>query len=321
MEYSRLPFDHNKRLYDSQKRITPLVLRDFATMREQLGEIFQRLQHSIDQCSDAADNLISNEHGDDCDVCIFLRNMHLRYRHDLTLFKAHLANARSTLEIVTRQSTINSASPEAFLGISLTARAVLDSAFRTAVLFTSGDIRTFNKQLADSLHALSKLVWSTLPQNIDHDLGDVLTEYSSLSNSKKNNSALYADPAPTFKAKVDHMRNINQDPGFAGFFDDCESFYNALSDMVHGGSATIAASNLQGPKIVMVADETRFVASAHQLIELTGILSVLTIKLLIYFHLPVLIYTLAGIEGCERVKKEFSALHSSLLKSVSGLSF
>lgn len=321
MEDSRLPFDHNKRLYDSQKRVMPLVLRDFAAMREQLGEIFQCLEHSIDQCSDAAGNLISGEHGDDCDACVFLRNMHLRYLHDLTLFKTHLANARSTLKSVTHQSAINSASPEAFLGIALTARAVLDSAFRTAVLFTSGDIRTFNKQLADSLHAFSKLVWSTLPQNIDHDLGDVLTEYSSLSNSQKNNSALYADPAPTFKAKIDYMRNINQDPGFAGFFDDCESFYNALSDMVHGGSATISASNLQGPQIVMVADETRFVVSAHQLTELTGILSVLTIKLLINFHLPVLVYTLARIEGCEKMTQSFSDLHSSLLKIVSGLSF
>jgi hypothetical protein len=315
------PFQHNKLLYDAQQEIIPLVLRDFVVMKRQVEGLIPFLEFSIRECENAAEQLISESHGDDCEACIILRNMHLRFEHDLSLYRAHLNNTKSVWAGITRKDAVNSATPELFLGIALTTRALLDAVFRSAVLYSAGDIRAYNKQIADSLHSFSKLVWSTLPQNIHHNIGHVLDEYGSLSNSKKNDSPLYADPAPTFKSKVAYMRGNNTSTGFADFFEECESFYNALSDMVHGGSAAMAASNLKGAQIVMGVSDLKYVASAHQLAELIGVATVLSHKLLVNFYIPVLVHTLSRIEGADAANKCIAAIHESLLRKAGTFSF
>lgn len=321
MTDQRAPFLHNKLLYDAQREIVPLVLRDFVVMKRQVERLIPFLEFSLSECEKTAGQLISESHGDDCDACVILLNMHLRFEHDLSLYRAHVNNTKSVWTGITKSETINLATPELFLGVALTTRALLDTVFRSSVLYSSGDIRSYNKQLADSLHSFSKLVWSTLPQNIHHNIGHVLEEYGSLSNSKKNESALYSDPAPTFKSKVAYMRGNNTSSGFADFFEECESFYNALSDMVHGGSAAMAASNLKGSQIVMGVSDLKYVASAHQLAELIGVATVLSHKLLVNFYIPVLIHTLSSIEGADSVKQSFAAIHESLIQKAGSFSF
>lgn len=321
MTDQRDPFLHNKLLYEAQGQIVPVVLRDFALMKRQVERLLPLLDRSVDDCEQAAGQLISDDHGDDCEACVILRNMHFRYLHDLNLYRAHIKNTTSVWASITKADAVNSASSESFLSVALTTRALLDSIFRSSVLFSQGDIRAYNKQLADSLNSFSKLAWSTLPQNINHNIGHVLEEYGALSNSKKNNSDLYADAAPTFKSKVEYMRGNNKANGFAHFFDECENFYNAFSDMVHGGSAAMAASNLQGPQIVMGVGDLKYVASAHQLAELIGVATVLSHKLLVNFYVPVLVHTLSRIEGADSATHRFSSVHCSLLEKTGSFSF
>lgn len=321
MTDQRDPFAHNKLLYEAQEDIVPMVLRDFRVMKQQLDHMISVTGQSIAECEQSADQLISDSHGDDCTACVLLRNMHRRYLHDLGLYRAHLRNIRSTWTEITKPDKVNSAQADQFLAVALTARALLDNIFRSCVLFSQGDIRAYNKQIADSLYSFSKLVWSTLPQNINHNIGHVLEEYATLSNSQKNKSDLYFDPAPTFKAKVEYMKDKNRAAGFSSFFDECESFYNALSDMVHGGSAALAASDHKGHQIVLATPDIRYVASAHQLAELIGITAALSSKLLINFYFPVLIHTLSRIEGAERIGSHFESVHRSLVSKTGSFNF
>jgi hypothetical protein len=117
------------------------------------------------------------------------------------------------------------------------------------------------------------------------------------------------------------MRGSNKIDGFAHFFDECENFYNALSDMVHGGSAAMAASNLKGSQIVMGVADLRYVASAHQLAELIGVTSALSHKLLVDFYVPVLVHALSRIEGADSATHHFSSIHCSLLAKTGNFSF
>lgn len=308
----RAAYEHNKLLYTAQQSIVPIVLRDFLVMQKSISRMLPLLERDIEQCESLSEKLIALDHGDNCDACATLRNIRLRYLHDINLFRIHLQNSKTLWKSISKEDSFNSASAESFLMLALSTRAILDNVFRSSVLFLEGDIRAFNKQIADSLTAFRKLIWSTLPQNIDHGIDTILNEYQALSNSKKNDSELYIDRTPTFKSKIDYFRNDKNAIHLLPFLDDCERFYSAFSDMVHGGSAALAASNLKGPQIVLGTGKTKYIASAHQLAELIGITLVVSHGLLVQLYLPVLVSSLSCIAESEQIKEQFVKTHLAL---------
>lgn len=317
----RAAFDHNKLLYQAQKNVTPLVLRDILVMKESINRMIPLLETDLGQCEVLSETLISLDHGDNCDACVLLRNIQLRYVHDLSLFQIHLKNSKLLWASVSKEDTYNAASAGSFLTLALNTRALLDNVFRSGVLFQEGDIRAYNKQIADSLTAFRNLEWSALSQNIGRNIDDVLADYQSLSISKRNNSDLYVDLAPTFKSKVDYFRQHENAVKMLPFLEDCERFYSAFSDMVHGGSAALAASNLKGGQIILGTGNARYVASAHQLAELIGVTLVLSRKLFTHLYLPLLRNAMLGIEGAEEIKERIEMTIESLSKSNSSFYF
>lgn len=312
---------HNLGLYRAITDVTPLILRDFVVMKEKIEFLLTNLSQALDDCIKTTDSIVIPNHGDDCDACIALRNIRLRYTHDLHLFTIHHRSTTTIFENSTKPNCINAAEIESYLSLSLTSRAIFDNVFRSAVLYMEEDIRTYNKYLLESLSSINGLKWSTIPRNTNGNIDQILVDYSNLSNRERNSSTLYSDPAPNFKSKVAYLRNRNEEPEFAVFFDDCEHFYNAFSDMVHGGAASLAASYPKDPQIAMGYPELRYVASAHQLVELIGITLIMSNKLLIQLYIPVLIRALAHVEGTAEISQTLRSIHALLSSKIEHFSF
>jgi hypothetical protein len=316
-----MPVRHNRILLQACTNVTPVLLRDFRVMRAKINFLLSNLSHSLEQSAGLTD-MIANDHGDDCDACVLLKNIEFRYKHDLDLYRAHLKNVELLFSGITQTDSINTACAADFLSLALTTRALLDNVFRSCILFMEGDIRIYNKYLADSLSSLRKLRWSTLSHGVPYEeLDTVLTTFNSLSGKEKNESMLFADPAPTFRRKSEYLRAKCRDDSFSPFLDDAENLYSALSDMVHAGTATLAASAPKGPQIVVGGPELRFIASAHHLAELIGITLVSAHKWIIYLYLPVLTDALSCVEGTDGVRERLRGLQAALLSRIDGFEF
>jgi hypothetical protein len=245
----------------------------------------------------------------------------LRLDNDLGLQEIHLGTATRLWESITRRDVINRAETTDFLSLALSTRGILDSAFRSSLLYWEMDIRLYNKQLAESLNSLRTLKWSSMGSHLrEPALVAALDQFAALSNKLKQDSTLYADPQPTFKGKVDHFRKEDQG-GIGAFFDECDEFYSALSDMVHGGTASMLPAVPPGPQIVLASDDLKFVASAHHLAELIGVTLVLAHKVLVMFYLPVLERTLRHIDGADAAAERVKAIAINARSRTQGLTF
>lgn len=318
-----MPFEHNKLLYKTLSEATPLVLRDFGVMREKINYFLSNLDYFVTQLETISPKSASDSHGDDCDACVILKNIDMRYRHDIEVFRTHASGCKRLWLKISQANQINFADAEDFVSLSLTSRSMIENSIRSCFLYMNLDIRIYNKYLIESLASFSKLHWSTLPQSFDtKDVSAAITGFESLSNRDRNNSSLYADPQPTFKGKIDYFRQLSKTPGFADFFDDYERMYSAFSDVAHGGAAFLGASNRKGPQIVLACPpDLRFVASAHQLAEMIGVTLMMSQKTIVNFYLPVLIQTLEKIAGTDAMRASLTTMHGQLAAKIVGHSF
>ncbi|MFC3653734.1 hypothetical protein ACFONN_19420 [Dyella humi] len=316
-----MPFTHNLLLLKAHQGVIPTVLRDFGDMRVKIGFLLKHLKEFLTEAKGVKVAIDDADHGDDCDACVYLRNVALRLDNDLGLQAIHLGIATRLWENITHRDVVNAAETTDFLSLALSTRGILDSTFRSSLLYWKMDIRLYNKQLAESLDSLRKLKWSSMGAHLDDPaLVAALDQFAALSNRLKQDSTLYADPQPTFKGKVDHFRKEDK-VGLEAFFGECDEFYSALSDMVHGGTASMLSAVPPGPQIVLASDDLRFVASAHHLAELIGVTLVLAHKLLTMLYLPLLEFTLRHVEGAGTVAETVQAIASQARSRTQNLSF
>lgn len=318
---SSTPLSHNLLLLTGYSDIGPLVIRDFGDMRRRIDWMLTSLDETLAAAAAIKPLIESSGHGDDCAACVYLRNVALRLDNDFGLYAIHLEGTRRLWAGITKVDSINAAKTSHFLSLALTTRAILDSSFRSSVLFWKHDFRQFNKQLAESLESLRKLKWSTMGGHLRAPaLIAALDEFAGMSNRLKQDSANYSDPAPTFKGKVELFRQ-GDTVGLGDFFDECDAFYSALSDMVHGGPASMMSAVPPGGQIILASGELRFIASAHHLAELIGVTLTLAHKLLVTLYLPLLTSTLGGVEGAMAPMTKAREVHDALLAKRSTLSF
>lgn len=320
---TRMPFEQNKLLYKTLSESTPLVIRDFGQMKDKIVFYLTNMELFISQLESVNLESISDAHGDDCDACMILKNMGMRHNHDTEVFRTHKSGCRRLWKKISRTDQVNVADAEDFVSLALTSRAMIENALRSCFLFMNLDIRIYNKYLIESLSSFGKLHWSTLPQSFDtKDASSAISAFELLSNRDRNNSELYADPAPTFKGKIDYFRKLNKAASFDDFFDDCERMYSAFSDVAHGGAAFLSASNKKVAEIVMVCPpDIQFGASAHQLAEMIGVTLMMSQKVIVNFYLPVLIQTLERISDTEVVRSSLENMHKRLAAKIVGHSF
>jgi len=183
------------------------------------------------------------------------------------------------------------------------------------------DIRVYNKYFAESLTSLQKLVWSTLPHSIDSQALPLLEIYRSLSGSQRNDSKLFADPFPTFARKIEYLKSLSKDDEFNRLFDMVSDLYGALSDLVHGGIASLAVANPNNPQIVVGRAPLRYTPFAYQVAEFAGISLITSLKTLANLYLPALIQSLARIEGTLDVTERLMSEHSSFAERIKGATF
>lgn len=332
-----MPFSHNKRLIAPIEDSCPHVIRSYSQLIELTSNQSNIATNLLKQLK-AISFLEGREHHEtDCDACVMIKNLSMRFSHDVSMLAMFTNTIDSQIFAVTRAGEVNSASQEQFLLVGLATRSALESIVRSSTMHYKLDIKIFNKYLADSLCSFKEMKWGTLHYNIDtSEISGILEEYLSFSNRQKNKSNLYSDPFTTFKSKTQMLSDASKDEYFKEFFSETDEFYSALSDIVHGGSAFISASNFnqrstvigtkkitlaKAGEILLMDGGRKFTSSGHQLVELAGICQVVIIRLINQLYLPVTITALTKISECEHVCAAMKNAHANLATRVKGLSF
>ncbi|HEY8329676.1 MAG TPA: hypothetical protein VIO59_14665 [Rhodanobacter sp.] len=276
-------------------------------------------------------------HPEDCDACVLIKNIELRVTHDLSMWRIHHAVASELRAVVSKTTQPNVAAQGNFLSMAISTRSLIEAILRSCILYFKLDIRIFNKYIADSLASFNKFKWGSLHYVLDtRELSGVLEEYASMGRKGQNDSVMYYDPAPTFKSKIELLDKVSPDPAFHAYFDELLEFYSFLSDIVHGGSAFIAACNfnqrstviegqkitLENPGEILIKQGSyQFCSSAYQLLEFIGVSQVFSLRLLKQLYLPILIVALSNTEECAGVHAAIKRVHTRLIEATPVISF
>jgi hypothetical protein len=314
-------YEANRILMAALARPVPVVLRDYEEMMPTIRAFVSEAGSAAATYGAVKLKAASHEHPDTCEACTILENVDLRYRHDLSLLALQADICGSLLQRITRSETINRAAPDDLLSVCLATRATLDNLVKSSVLFLMRDIRIYNKYLAESLTSLRKLEWSTLPQSIGEQAAPLLNSYASLSVSKRNDSEMFADPFPTFAAKVHYLRDTNKDPGFDTTLDMIAKLFGALSDLVHGGVAFLTVASPNIPQIVVGRAPLRYTPFTYQVAELLGVSMASILKVFGTLYVPALVQSLAGVVGTEKIAAELQAQQHATMARIGEMVF
>lgn len=307
-----MPFDANRTLAAALHNPIPVVLRDYESMMPCIRRFVSELERAVEAFRSIEIKVEPHDHSETCEACTVIGNVQLRYTHDLGLI-ASLAKIFGELhESISQPNVINHASSKELLSACLITRAALDNFVRSCALFMKNDIRVYNKYLAESLTSIQKLVWSTLPQSIDKKAEPLLASYAAMAGSKRNDSELFADPFPTFARKIEYLRGLSSNDEFNALFDMISALYGALSDVVHGGIASLAIANPEAPQIAIGRASLRYTPYTYHVAEIAGISLITTLRVFTNLYLPALIQSLTWTDGTlyltEKLKQEQSGL-------------
>jgi hypothetical protein len=318
---TEMMLEANQILTAALARPVPLVLRDYEAMMPTIRAFVSAAKDAFATYSAIELSATPHEHSDACEACTILKNVNLRYRHDLDLLALQADVCGSLQERISRSDAINRAVSDDLLPVCLATRAMLDNLVRSSVLFLMRDIRIYNKYLAESLTSLQKLEWSTLPQSIGEEAIPLLNTYNGLSGSERNDSELFADPFPTFAAKVRYLRETNKDPGFEPTLDMISKLFGALSDLVHGGIAFLTVANPNIPQIIVGRRPLRYTPFTYQVAEFMGLSMAAILKAFGTLYVPALIQSLGGVVGTEGIAAELQAHQRVTMARVAEMMF
>lgn len=316
-----MPFEANRKLSAALDNPVPVVLRDYEAMMPAINAYVLELTKVVAAFRSIEIQTAQHDHSETCEACTVIRNVQLRYSHDLSLLAVQARVFGDLHKELSRPNAINHATEENLLTVCLVTRATLDNLVRSCALFMKHDIRVHNKYLAESLTSLQKLVWSTLPQSINEKAIPLLDSYRSLSGSQRNDSDLFADPFPTFARKIEYLKGLSKDEEFNKLFVIISEFYGALSDLVHGGIASLAIANPNKPQIVVGREPLRYTPYTYQVAELAGLSLITTLKTFATLYMPSLIQSLAWMDGTLDITERLMVEHSALAERIKGATF
>ncbi len=316
-----MPFDANRKLSAALNNPIPLVLRNYEEMMSAINAFVLEMTRIVAAFRSIEIKAVPHDHSDLCEACTIIRNIQLRHSHDLSLLAVQARVFGDLHKELSRPDAINHATEEDLLTVCLVTRATLDNLVRSCALFMKHDIRIYNKYLAESLASLQKLVWSTLPQSINEQAIPLLDSYRSLSGSQRNDSELFADPFQTFVRKIEYLKGLSEDNEFNKIFVIISEFYGALSDLVHGGIASLAIANPSKPQIVAGRNPLRYTPYTYQVAELAGLSLITTLKTFVNLYMPSLIQSLAKMDGTLDITERLMAEHTALAERIKGATF
>ena len=316
-----MQFEANRTLSKALDNAVPVILRDYEMMMPHINALVLELNRVVETFRALDVQAAPHDHSETCEACTVIRNVQLRYLHDLRLLAIQARVANDLHGNISQPEEINHATEEHLLSICLVTRATLDNLVRSCALFMKQDIRIHNKYLAESLTSLQKIVWSTLPQSISDDAIPLLDQYRSLSGSQRNDSSLFADPFPTFARKIEYLKGLSEDQEFNKVFEIISEFYGALSDLVHGGIASLAVASPNTPQIVVGRAPLRYTPYTYHVAELAGISLIVTLKTFTNLYIPSLIQSLALMDGTLDITEKLMSEHSALAERIKGATF
>ncbi len=316
-----MAFDANRILADALNRPTPVVLRDYEQMLPFVGTMVVELERAEGAFRSVKIEVEPHDDQGTCEACTVIGNMQLRYFHDLGLVASLCKTFSGVHARISQPDVINKATTEDLLSVCLITRAVLDNLVRSSAMFLHNDIRVYNKCLAESLTSIQKLVWSTLPHSISESALPLLDDYKAMSGSQRNDSVRFADPFPTFVRKIDFLKERNTVEGFNALLEMIADLYGALSDLVHGGIASLAIANPSTPQIVVGRAPLKYTPFTYQVAELCGISIITVVKAFSNLYVPILIQSLGWIEGTERARVRLTDEQMTLADRISDASF